>query len=51
MKCAECKYCNYEGTGLAGGYKCRHPKIEECAKKYEKKTKKKNDKSSLAYWI
>lgn len=26
MKCAECKYCNYEGTGLAGGYKCSHPK-------------------------
>lgn len=29
MKCAECKYCNYKGTGLSGGYKCSHPKIEE----------------------
>ena len=29
MKCAECKYCNYEETGLADGYKCSHPKIEE----------------------
>lgn len=45
MKCAECKYCNYEGTGLAGGYKCRHPKIEECAKKYEKKTNKRMTKA------
>ncbi|RJV72761.1 hypothetical protein DW969_15905 [Eubacterium sp. AM47-9] len=47
MKCAECKYCNYEGTGLAGGYKCRHPKIEECAKKYEKKTNKRMTKADL----
>ncbi|QNM11765.1 MULTISPECIES: hypothetical protein [Bacillota] len=45
MKCKECKYCHYGGTGLAGGYKCRHPKLEECAEKYEKKTNKRMTKA------
>lgn len=35
MKCKDCKFCTYEGAGIAGGYKCRHPNIEESAKQYE----------------
>lgn len=35
MKCNDCKYCSYEGMGIAGGYKCTHPDIENSAKKYE----------------
>ena len=26
MKCKECKYCVYHGSGFAGGYQCEHPK-------------------------
>lgn len=29
MKCAECKYCNYEGTGLAVAINVVIQKIEE----------------------
>lgn len=35
MKCKDCKFCRYEGAGIVGGYKCRHPNIEESAKQYE----------------
>lgn len=40
MKCKDCKFCTYEGAGIDGGYKCRHPDIEESAKKYEQLKRK-----------
>lgn len=36
MNCKDCKYCEYLGRGIAGGYKCTHKKIRESAKRYEK---------------
>lgn len=45
MKCRDCKYCAYYGLGIAGGYKCEHPKIMDSAKKYEKEKGKRINKS------
>lgn len=35
MNCKDCKYCKYQGRGIAGGYKCTHEKIYDSAKRYE----------------
>ena len=40
MKCSECIYCHCVGAGIGGGYKCRHPLIEKCAREYEMKNSK-----------
>lgn len=60
MKCEYCNFCVYVGSGISGGYKCRHPRLEECVHKYEtvkgKKIRKSHDhigykmiKTSLIY--
>ncbi len=36
MNCKNCKYCKYAGAGIAGGFKCTHPDLEESANKYER---------------